>query len=225
MRNAKGMSERSASLSSRFSYEENGFNRSLSFFDAICGFAATLLVTNIELPPPSAWVSVGSLLASGVGDQLLAFTISFVVIAVFWWAGVKQAQTFNATTGVITASTLLTAGLIILLPFTTQGISDPEFDYLPLPTALYSLNVALAALSQILTGYLARRAGVISHPVSPRVYRIQFLDALTTPLYFLLTVPVAFLVGANTAQLLWLGLIIVGPASAQLARRAIRKAH
>jgi hypothetical protein len=40
--------------------------------------------------------------------------------------------------------------MIVLIPFSTQGLSDPTTASLPLPTAFYALNIALASLCQSL---------------------------------------------------------------------------
>ena len=47
------------------------------------------------------------------------------------------------------ATNLLAVALVMLIPFTTQGISDPESSQFALPTAMYALNIALASLAQI----------------------------------------------------------------------------
>ena len=62
----------------RFVREGAEFGRGLGFFDAIFGFAITLLVVNIEPPPAEAWASLSTLLDHGFGTKLLGFAISFV---------------------------------------------------------------------------------------------------------------------------------------------------
>ncbi|MBD8045045.1 DUF1211 domain-containing protein [Arthrobacter sp. Sa2BUA2] len=56
------------------------FGRGISFFDAIYGFAITLLITNIDLPPAAAWASVEDLLNTGLLSQLFGFLLSFAGI-------------------------------------------------------------------------------------------------------------------------------------------------
>lgn len=207
----------------RLARGDSDFDRGFSFFDAIYGFAATLLVTNIVLPPADAWSSVRSLFAHGLGDQLLAFGLSFVVISAFWWSDVKQSRSFTAVGGGVTASSLLTAGLVVLLAFSTQGISDAELSDLPLPTALYAANVAAVAFSQAFTGLVARRTGVIHDSAPARVRLLQTVDSLAVPVYFLASIPIAFAVSADACRISWLGLLIVGPLSARLVGRATGK--
>lgn len=51
----------------------------------------------------------------------------------------------------------MAAGLVIFIPFTTQGMSDPTTAELPLPTALYAVNMALEMLAQSAITVIARR--------------------------------------------------------------------
>lgn len=95
-----------------------------------------------------------------MGGQLFGFVISFLVIflviAVFWrvnhttwdrWSRIDARDRRN----------LVAAGLVIFIPFTTQGMSDPTTAELPLPTALYAVNMALEMLAQSAITVIARR--------------------------------------------------------------------
>lgn len=68
----------------RYGRDSVEFARAVAFFDAIYAFALTLLVVNVDPPEAAAWTSLGALLDSGLGSQLLGFAISFIVIPVFW---------------------------------------------------------------------------------------------------------------------------------------------
>ncbi|HNM94954.1 MAG TPA: TMEM175 family protein, partial [Mycobacterium sp.] len=122
------------------------FDRALNFVDAIFGFSVTLLVTTLEVPPAAAWQSLGSLLDTGLGDQLLAFVISFVVIAGFWRGNHRLIGSFNALDGPTLRICIYLVGLVVFIPFTTKAISSPNPANLPLPTAVYAANVAAVVL-------------------------------------------------------------------------------
>lgn len=200
------------------------FHRGLSFFDAIYGFAATILVANIDMPAPEAWQSLDALRDSGVVDQLFGFSLSFVVIAVFWRVNVRLVRRLTGMDGPTASANLLAAGLVILIPFTTQGLSDPGPGDLALPTAAYAVNVAAVSLSQTLMAQIAHVRGLERVPPTPREHRILILTALVIPAYFLASVPVALLIGSEAALLSWLGLLIIGPMSGRLASRAMESA-
>lgn len=204
-----------------FSRDNAEFDRGLGFFDAIYGFAITLLVANIDVPPAEAWESPATLLSHGLIDQLTGFVISFVVIAMFWKRNTELLGTFSALDGPVISANLVTTGLIVLLPFTTQGISDSDLNELPLPTALYAANVALAMLSLAAMVEIGRYRGL-----APKLDRGQHLrewvDIGAKILVFLASIPIAYVVGGNWGKLTWLALLIVGPLTGRLQTRAKR---
>lgn len=197
------------------------FGRSVSFFDAVYGFAATLLVANVDPPPPEQWSDLGALAQSDLSLQLFGVALSFTVIAVMWRANVRITRLLRGLDGPTIALNLLAAGMVVFLPFTTQGISDGRTAFLALPTALYAINVALASLAQVLL-YQVGRARGLERVRTTRAQNVPVLiDELLTPAWFLASVPIALLVDAMAAKYFWLGLLIVGPISGRLSRRAI----
>ncbi|MGO2746443.1 TMEM175 family protein [Microbacterium sp.] len=219
-RSAESASRRTESVDTTDSMP---FSRGVSLYDSIYGFAMTLLIANVDPPPVSAWQSLESLLASGVGTQLLGFALSFIVIAVVWRANVRLTRRLSGTDGPVTALNLLAAALVILIAFTTQGISDPVATEFALPTALYAVNIAAVSLTQTITYQVARARG-LEDPQRPDAQnRIETLAALITPVVFLASVPVALFIDANTAKLTWLILIVLNPLSDALVRRRVAK--
>lgn len=204
---------------SRATRGESEFDRGLSFVDAVYGFAATLLIANVDAPPPEAWSSLGALADSGVISQLLGMALSFTVIAVFWRMNVRYVARLSATDGSTMFLSLVAAGFIVLLPFATQGISDPSTTYLALPTAFYAIDVALIALAQLAMFEVARSRGLERRPLTARENAVFVADALVVPVFLLLTVPLALAGGAEVARWSWMALIVLGPLSARLAAR------
>lgn len=201
--------------------ESSGYDRALGFFDAVYGFSLTLLIANLDAPPAEAWQSFDALLAQDVGNQLFGFLISFVVIAAFWRVNHRTIDRLSTIDSRVILLNILAAGLVIFIPFTTQGISDSETSDLPLPLALYAVNIAAAMLAQSLIVFTARQYDQDAHPLNARQWGIQVLDAMVGPLVFLASVPVAYAWGGDTAKFCWLLLIVLGPLSARLSQRAI----
>lgn len=196
------------------------FGRGVSFFDAIYGFAITLLVANVDPLPPEAWQSVDAFLGSGVPIQLLGFALSFVVIAVFWRTNVRLMRRLTGMDSATITLNLVATGLVVLIPFTTQGISDPHTSALPLPTAVYALNIALVSLAQSAVYQVARSRGLERVPSGARENRWELSDAMVTPAVFLLSIPLALLFGDVVAKSSWASLLILGPLSGTLRARA-----
>ncbi|HWU59515.1 MAG TPA: TMEM175 family protein [Microbacteriaceae bacterium] len=203
--------------------ETTEFDRGLGFFDAVYAFAITLLITNVDMPAPDAWKNIGSLLGGGLGNQLLGFIISFVVIAVFWKVNFDLLREFNGMNTRVVIANLVTVGLVVLLPFTTQGISDPQIVELPLPTALYACNIALAILSQMVMYEVGRRSGLIAVDHAPAALWAGRIDALLKVAVFAVSIPVSFLVGPDWARWVWATLLVIAPLSGRWSDRRIRE--
>ena len=188
------------------------FGRGLSFVDAIYGVAITLLIVAVDPPPAAAWASWDALVASGLVIKLGACALSFVVIARFWRINHRlMADVQGMSSGLITAN-VVAAGFIVLIPFTTDAMSEPDLASLALPTALYAANIALASLAQYAVRWTAQRDGLLQHPdLTPGARRRTTTAALATPAVFLASIAVAFAAGPTAARLSWLALLVVGP--------------
>ncbi|MGI9125660.1 MAG: TMEM175 family protein [Mycobacterium sp.] len=116
------------------------FGRALNLIDAIFGFSLTLLVTTLDVPPAESWKSISAVLSTGLGDQLLAFVISFVVVVGFWVSNHQMLSSFRAL----------------------------DSERLPLPTAVYAANVAAIVLLSVVLVLVGRRRGLAdpSRPVN-----------------------------------------------------------
>lgn len=200
----------------------NEFGRGVSFFDAIYGFSATLLIANVDAPPGEAWSSVQTLLDAGVGTQLYGFVLSFVVIAVFWRANVRIVRDLTGLDGPTMTANLIATGLVILIPFTSQGISDPASEDFALPTAFYALNIALAALAQIGVSMLGRFRGLQRTPLGGRAYLLDTVSAWLTPAVFAASIPIALAAGPAAGQWTWLSLAFLLPVFGRAADKARR---
>lgn len=202
-----------------FSRDSIEFGRALSFVDAIFGFSVTLLVTTLQVPPAAAWSSIGALLDSGLGDQLLAFVISFVVVAGFWRSNHRVISTFRALDGVTLRILIYLVAVVIFIPFTTKAISDPDPADLPLPTALYAANVAAVVLLTALLVVVGRLRGLTGadRPLLP-----QISGSLLVAAVFLGSIPLAYRFGPEDAKWAWLSLLVLSPVTDVLVRRVSR---
>lgn len=181
------------------------FNRALSFIDAIFGFSLTLLVTTLQVPPAEAWTSLHSLLQTGLGDQLLAFVISFAVVAGFWRTNHRVISTFRGLDAVTLRVCLYLVALVVFIPFTTKAISEPNPADLPLPTAVYAANVAVAVLLSVLLQVAARARGL---SLDTRPLFRQIAGGLIVSVVFLISIPVAYRFGPDVAKFCWLSLLV-----------------
>jgi uncharacterized membrane protein len=181
------------------------FDRGVSFFDAIYGFAITLLIVGIDLPPARAWQSVHTLLQSGFGNQIIGFTLSFVVIAQFWRVNYRLIGTMNGMTQRIIISNIVCVFFIILIPFSTQALNAPNLSHLPLPVALYATNIALGSLTVL--SPRTRASAIIGH-----------VSDYLLPLVFAFSAVLAFTVSTKVAEYSWLSLVVLLPLCGRLEK-------
>lgn len=199
------------------------FARGVAFFDAVYAFALTLLVVNLDPPDAAAWGSLTTFFTSGIEWQLLGFAISFAVIAVFWRVNHRLVALFSALSpGTIVANLVATA-FVVLIPFSTQGISDVETADEPLAVAIYAVNISCAVLAQSAMFWVARHDGVVADPLPWRADAVRFVDTLMTPAVFLASIPIAYAFGADWGRLTWALLIVVGPLSGRIASRRVAR--
>lgn len=200
-----------------FERDSPEFGRALSFIDAIFGFSITLLITNLQMPTNDQFASLSALLGSPIADQLVGFLISFVVIAGFWRSNHRALAEFRAVDPVTIGTGIVIAGLVIFIPFTTQGISGGPAAELPLPTALYAVNVALVVLATVALSVLGQVRGLRAEPLSWPTLAHQ----LATAVVFLVSVPIAYRLGADAAKYSWLALLVVSPAAQAVTERVV----
>lgn len=195
------------------------FGRDVSYIDAVYGFAATLLIANVDAPPAAAWRSLDALVASGVVFQAFGFVLSFTVIAVFWRLNVRLTRLFTGLDSVTTILNLVAAAGVIFLAFTTQGISDPASSHLRIPTVLYAVNVALVSICMSTMYEVARARGLLRHPTSLRQNAADLAAGLVAPMVFLASIPVTIVWGAIPGRWCWAALIVLSPIAGILAAR------
>lgn len=195
------------------------FGRAINLIDAIFGFSLTLLVTSLQVPPAEGWVSLRALLDTGLGAQLMAFVISFVVVVGFWVSNHQVLASFRALDSATVRICIYLVGLVIFIPFTTKAISDPDPADLPLPTALYAANVAAITLATVALILVGRRRGL-----ADRALPVPVLvpHSLAVAAVFLVSIPVAYRFGPGTAKWSWLSLVVISPALDVVAKRVRR---
>jgi uncharacterized membrane protein len=192
--------------------ESTEFDRGVQFFDAIYGFAITLLITTVHVPPSNAWKSLPALLASALPSELYGFVLSFVVIAVFWRENYLLLSSLKAIDTVTLVANIVCAFFIVLITFTTLAVHAPANSGLPLPVSAYALNIALASAAQIIMITLAERRGLtVAGPAVTTRRWVRVVRRVLVPAVFVLSVPIAYIFGASAAQYSWASLLVLAP--------------
>jgi uncharacterized membrane protein len=207
----------------RFSREQSEFDRAIAFIDATFAVALTLIVTTLDVGNPSKAFKSPSALYDAVGPQFLAFLIAFAVIASYWLAHHRMVASFKTLDSRTLVVNLLLLAAIVLMPFTTSSVGDPDVADLPLPTVLMALDVVAVSGLFTLVWVTAVRDGLLDHTPDGTEWRRTVAIGLAPALVFLLSIPIAYLAAPSTARLFWLTLIVVNPAAPVLAARIRRR--
>jgi len=112
---------------------------------------------------------------------------------------------------------------VVLLPFTTASVGDPEVADLALPTVLMAVSIAAVSALSTLVWVVACRRGVLDHAPTPGEWRQTVVDGSVPAAVFLASVPVAYLVSPAAARLSWISLLAINPAVGALTARARRR--
>src|SRR5262249_34873727 len=177
----------------------------VNFSDGVFAIAATLLVLTIgfslRLQPPDLdrklWHEFGDVL-----PQVLAYALSFFVIARLWLGHHRMFKMIRRIDGRFISLNLAVLGLVALGPFPT----DVYGNYINERPALIVYCVAISApsiASAVLFRYAAQGNRLID-PSTPREFVTHSeLRALSIPIVFLSSIPISF-IAVGLAPLWWL---------------------
>jgi uncharacterized membrane protein len=116
--------------------------------DGVFAFAMTLLVVNLDLPedfhPSSAAELISALL--GLGGTLIAYVVSFLVLATFWLGRARTKEEPESASGAYAWSLLFHLFFVTLLPFSM--IVAGRYNLAP-AIWVYGANMVLLALTAI----------------------------------------------------------------------------
>jgi uncharacterized membrane protein len=161
--------------------------RLIFFSDAVVAIAMTLLALDLPLPNGTTNSELWHSLRAG-HEAYLAFLISFLVI---WshWASHHRLMRDVRLGGHLALWNMLWLLMIVLTPFTTRVITgDGAFEA---RFTIYASVQALAGSCYLLVVRSVDRGGLLREP-DPRRIRSTYLRALTLPIVFGISIPVAW---------------------------------
>jgi uncharacterized membrane protein len=172
----------------------DGTGRVEAFSDGVIAIIVTLLIFEVRLPevpphaPPDEFLSALISIAPKFGS----FALSFAAVAIYW---VNHHYFFSGVTHsdwkLLWLNNLLLFFLSIV-PFTTAVLGD-HLDQ-PIAIALYALDLGLAAAAFTLMGWYVLFVGRLVDPSVPEaVRRREFRRSLIGTTFYLVCVPIAFL--------------------------------
>ena len=205
----------------RFDRDALEFARAVTFFDAIFAFAVTLLITSVDDFSPEAWSSPGALWEAN-GASLVAFTVSFIVVVSFWRANHREVTGFKALDGRAILLNCVVMFGVVLIPFSTEALGTVD---LPLPVAVYAINISATYVVQFLLVLDADRRGLRGDRMPRRQIRWSWINAAVLPVVFLGSIPVAYLASPGWAQRCWISLALIYPLLGRLETSGQQRAR
>ena len=182
------------------------FGRIVAFSDGVFSIAITLLVLAIGIKPDLAHGEVAKALWEQ-REQLLAYAISFAVIARFWIVHHGFFSEVKAFDGRLISLNMLYLGFLVLIPFSSQVLG--EYGGVFAVVVLYSANLAAVVLVGQWMSWDARRAGLTT--IDADTAREHAIRSYFIAGVFLLSIVVA-LFAPGVAPFIWLLLFFEGRA-------------
>jgi uncharacterized membrane protein len=123
------------------------------------------------------------------------------VIARYWAAHQQQFSMLARMDRGFVGLNLVYLAFIALLPFPTDLLGN-YFEN-PIAVATYAINVSIISGMEVVLFRKAYRAGLLTAPMPEDVYRWGAITSTSPVVFFLLSIPVAFL-DTTVAVLMWL---------------------
>jgi uncharacterized membrane protein len=194
----------------------DSLERLILFSDAVFAIAVTLLALDLRLPLRPGGYDDASLVAAieDLGPSILAYALSFLVIAMFWLSHVRTLRSMVRIDTAFVGLNFVFLALVALVPFPTSVVAAEG--NLASATILYGLfGASLATISILLWVYATRIGRLVSARVTPDLARRVTIRATVVPGLFLISIPVALL-STTIAQAIW---VLAFPAQGLVARR------
>jgi uncharacterized membrane protein len=158
----------------------HAYDRLLMLSDGIFAIATTLAAFAVK--PPTHPTSLDEMLHQ-MGRPVLAYFVSFGVIAIFWLSHRDLFARLKRVDGLMTAMTLVMLCLVSLIPITVDSIYSPGRD--DEPFRLYAATMIACGLSNAAMWFYAAWHPALMKPEVTSAYRwARAALALTIPILF-----------------------------------------
>lgn len=184
-------------------------DRLMFFSDAVVAIAMTLLAIDLPVPPSTSRDELFGFVNEHLGEYL-AFLISFAVIATGWRGHHRLYRYVTDVTARLRSVNTYWLLMIVLTPFATRVLfagedtTDTDFPY---RFGCYALVQTLAWGMMRWQDHIIEREGLLHEQAPPGLLPVSNARNAAVALMFLVSVPVAFVIG-QWAFVIW-GLISV----------------
>jgi uncharacterized membrane protein len=173
--------------------ERLAMERMVLFTDAVFAIVITLMAIEIHLPathPEGGWTEAALVHALvELQPKLLAYFISFAVVALIWTGHVRKYRYLQAIDGGVLWLNLAQLLFIGLLPFFTSLLAEALSR---LAIMIYAANLVAAGLAGVLAWRRASGSPTMAGPtLTPELRRRETRITLSMVMIFLLSIAIA----------------------------------
>lgn len=173
-----------------------------AFSDAVFAFSLTVLAIEIKVPIVTGDPKVE--LPAAMLEQaphLISFVVGFIVVALYWAGHHRIFRQIERVDGRVVWLNLAMLMFIAFMPVATAYLGEyPEVPIVPASYAFVLICISVAEL--ILLRHLTSHH-LLNADVTPRLIRFYELRILVPMLIIIISIPIAFIVGAIPAMLSW----------------------
>jgi uncharacterized membrane protein len=154
-----------------------------AFSDAVIAIVITILVLELRVPDRADFEAL-----SGVAPVFLVYVLSFVNLAIYWNNHHHLMVLTDRINGKILWANVHLLFWLSLVPFTTGWMG--ETDFAPLPTAVYGVDLLLAAIAY----FILQTAIIAEQGVGSKLSNAlgRDLKGKASPLLYITAIPLAF---------------------------------
>ena len=185
-------------------------DRLVAFSDGVFTIAITLLVLSLDVPNVADKKLSSAL--NDLGPQLFMYALSFVVVGAYWMGHHRMFRNLMRTNRALLWINLLMLGFVALLPFPTEILG--KYADVRLGVVIYAASISAVGFSSCLLWWYINHAGLTA-PLSPEFVRAELIDDAIAPVFFFLSIPIAF-VDVEAAKYFW---ILIWPANIIAGKR------
>lgn len=185
-----------------------------AFSDAVFAFSLTVLAIEIKVPIVTGDPKVE--LPAAMLEQaphLISFVVGFLVVALYWAGHHRIFRQIERVDGRLVWLNLFLLMFIAFMPVATAYLG--EYPDVPLIPTIYALVLTCISIVELLLLRHVASHNMLDPDVSPRLVSLYQLRILAPMAIFLLSIPVAYLISANAAELSW---ALIWPASILVSR-------
>ncbi|MCX6120552.1 MAG: TMEM175 family protein [Ignavibacteriales bacterium] len=185
----------------------NGFNtfRIENLTDGVYAIAMTILILGIKVPVGLDSSNETKIFFARIFIPLMIYLLSFLILGTYW-VGTHIQHHFTAKTDrILLWINILLLMIISVIPFSASLLNNYTDDKVSI--IFYSINLLSASLCHLLMLYYSRKKKFLKPHVTSVVFNSVRTRILLPTFFYLLAIPVSFLVPKYAVLLFFIPLV------------------